>query len=322
MKAIIYPWGRNEPISQLAADFPALEWVVAGSDDELARAIAGASILVTSNRVITEAWGTALRTVPHKIGWIHFSSAGIERGLEIGFPPDVKVTNSTGIKATIVSEHAMLLLLALARKLPETSADQLARRYRRDQFFSSLGTLEGKTVCIIGRGAIGRELVRKLRAFDARVIAVSRTVTEAGDLDAVFPRERMAEAFAQADFVAICTSGDETSHHLIGAAELAAMKPTVFVVNVARGSIVDEPALVAALQRADRAGAGLDAQEIEPMPAASPLWDMPNVIITPHIAGGGSTGYPMQRKLFAENLDRFRQGQAVDERMQNPGRRR
>lgn len=311
MKAVIYPWGRNEPISQLAADFPALEWAVVGSDEEFARAIAGASILITSNRVVSLAWGAALRSVPHQIEWIHFSSAGIERGLEIGFPDGVKVTNSTGIKATMVSEHAMLLLLALARKLPETSADQLARRYRRDQFFNSLGTLEGKTVCIIGRGAIGRELVRKLRAFDARVIAVSRTVTEAGELDAVFPRERTGEAFAQADFVAICTSGDETSHHLIGAAELASMKPTAFLVNVARGSIVDETGLIAALQQGRIAGAGLDAQEIEPIPAGSPLWDMPNVIITPHIAGGGSTGYPLQKKLFAENLERFRQGQPL-----------
>src|SRR5262249_19329262 len=112
MRAAIYSWGRNEPISHLAADLPALQWAVVGSDEEFACVIAGASILITSNRAVSPAWRRALDAAS-KIGWIHFSSAGIERGLEVGFPDGVKVTNSTGIKATMVSEHAMMLLLAL-----------------------------------------------------------------------------------------------------------------------------------------------------------------------------------------------------------------
>ena len=145
----------------------------------------------------------------------------------------------------MVSEHAMTLLLALSRQLPEAAATsgRIATRARRPT--PSCGTLEDATVCVIGRGAIGRELVRKLQAFDARVIAVSRTIDEAGELDAVFPRERIREALAQADAVVICTAGDEDSLHMIGAAELAAMKPTAFIVNVARGEIVDEAALIA-----------------------------------------------------------------------------
>ncbi len=308
MKAVIYPWGRNDAIIQLVQDFPQLDWAVAGSHEEFVREIAGASVLVTSNRVITPAWGAALRTAPHQIGWIYFSSAGIERGLAVGIPQGVRVTNSTGVKATMVAEHAMALFLAFARRLPEAAIDQRAHRYEREEVNARMGTLEGATVCVIGRGAIGRALVRKLRAFDSRVIAVSRSIDEADDLDAVFPRERIRDALASADAVAICTSGDEGSHHMIGAAELAAMKPTAFIINVARGSIVDEAALVLALQRSQIAGAGLDAQEIEPVPDDSPLWDMPNVIITPHIAGGGSTGYAQQKKLFAQNLDRFRNG--------------
>ena len=136
----------------------------------------------------------------------------------------------------------------------------------------------------------------------------------------MFPRERLHEALAIADAVAICTSGDETSHHMIGAAEFAAMKPGAVIVNVARGSIIDEAALIAALREGRIAGAGLDVAETEPMAAANPLWDMPNVIVTPHVAGQGSSGYPQQRKLFGENLARFRDGKPMLNECKVPAR--
>jgi phosphoglycerate dehydrogenase-like enzyme len=119
------------------------------------------------------------------------------------------------------------------------------------------------------------------------------------------------EALAVSDAVVICTSGDESSVRLVGAREFAAMKPTALVVNVARGNIIDEPALVAALQHGRLAGAALDVAEAEPLSADSPLWSMPNVIISPHVAGTGSTGYPQQKKLFAENLRRLQSGKPL-----------
>jgi phosphoglycerate dehydrogenase-like enzyme len=223
----------------------------------------------------------------------------------------VRVSNSTGVKATMVSEHAMSLLLALLRQHHESRFHQAAHRYTREETNAKIRTLEDATVCVIGRGAIGREAVRKLRAFDARVIAVSRDTGDPGELAAVFPRERIREAFAQADAVVICTAGDPSSFHLVGAAELAAMKPTAYLVNVARGEIIDEPALIAALREGRIAGAGLDVYETEPLPAESPLWGLPNVITSPHVAGGGSTGYPSHRRLFAENLERYKAGQPL-----------
>jgi phosphoglycerate dehydrogenase-like enzyme len=190
----------------------------------------------------------------------------------------------------------------------------------REETNAKMRTLEGATVCVIGRGAIGREVVRKLKAFDARPIAVSRTTSDAGDLAAVFPRERIREALAEADAVVIVTAGDESSFHLIGSAEFAAMKPTAYMVNTARGEIIDETALIAALRSRRIAGAGLDVFETEPLPADSPLWDMPNVIMSPHIAGGGSDGYFMHRKLFAENLERLTQGQPLINECKVPAR--
>jgi phosphoglycerate dehydrogenase-like enzyme len=159
-----------------------------------------------------------------------------------------------------------------------------------------------------------------LQAFDARVIAVSRTTADAVDLAAVYPRERRREALALADAVVICTAGDETSYHMIGAAEIAAMKPGAYLVNVARGEIVDEAVLIAALREGRLAGAGLDVNEVEPLPPDSPLWDMPNVILSPHVAGGGSTGYFMHRKLFEQNLARLKAGEPLINECKVPAR--
>jgi phosphoglycerate dehydrogenase-like enzyme len=318
MKAVIYPFGRNDAITGLAKDFPELHWTVVTSPEELARAIADAEILVTSNRVCTPAYGEALRRNARKLRWIFFSSSGIERGVAAGIPEGVRVSNSTGVKAAMVSEHAMLLLLALLRQLPECQAHQRAHLYTRAETNVRLRTLEDATVCVFGRGAIGRALARKLEAFDARVIAVSRMPAEPGGI--VYPRERRREAIALADAVVICTAGDETSYHMIGAAEIAAMKPTAYLVNVARGEIVDEAALITALREGRLAGAGLDVNEVEPLPTDSPLWDMPNVILSPHVAGGGSTGYFMHKKLFEQNLARLKAGEPLINECKVPAR--
>jgi phosphoglycerate dehydrogenase-like enzyme len=310
MKAVIYPFGPNEPSTKLIEDFPQLDWTKVGSPDEVARVIGGAAIYVTSNRVCTPTVGAALGK-GRALRWVHFTSSGIERGVAMGFPTGVTVTNSTGVKTTMVSEHAMALLLALLRRMPDSRVGQTAHRWMREEVNRKVGTLEGATVCIIGLGNIGRELARKLKAFDARPIGVSRAGKAGGDIEAVYPRERLGEALALADAVVITTSGDETSRHMIGAAELAAMKPTAFIVNVARGNIIVEPALIDALRGGRLAGAGLDVADMEPPAADNPLWDMPNVIMSPHIAGGGSTGYPQHKKLFAENLERFRAGKPL-----------
>jgi phosphoglycerate dehydrogenase-like enzyme len=312
MKAVLYPFAPEEPIVQLVRDFPQLQWAIAASPDDIAREIGAAAILVTSNRVCSAAYGEALRRhAGQALKWIHFTSAGIDRGLRMGLPDWATVTNATGVKAAMVSEHALALLLALVRRLPELAADQLARRWRHDDAMAKVATLEGATVCVVGLGSIGREVARKAKAFDARVIAVSRAGSAEGAVEQVFPRGRIGEALAMADAVVICTSSEAESFHLIDAAALAAMGPKALLVNVARGDIVDGAALIAALQAGRLGGAALDVAEVEPLAPTSPLWDLPNVIISPHIAGGGSSGYPQQKALFAKNLLRFCAGEAL-----------
>jgi phosphoglycerate dehydrogenase-like enzyme len=312
MKAVLYPFSEDEPIVALTRDFPQLRWAIVASPDDVAREIGDAAVLVTSNRVCTPAYGEALRrSATAMLRWIHFTSAGIDGGLRMGLPDWVTVTNATGVKAAMVSEHALALLLALVRRLGDAAADKIARRWQRDDVLTKVATLEGSVVCVVGLGAIGRAIARKAKAFDARVIAVSRAGSAGGDIDEVFAREQIAQALARADAVLICTSSDATSRHLIGARELAAMSPKAVLVNVARGDLVDGAALIAALATGRLAGAALDVTEVEPLPVESRLWDLPNVIISPHIAGSGSTGYPQQRALFAANLARFRAGEAL-----------
>jgi phosphoglycerate dehydrogenase-like enzyme len=312
MKAILYPFSPTESSVQLKNDFPELDWTLVMSPQDVERAAPGTVIYVTSNRTCKPAAGEALRRHGNgALRWMHFTSAGIDNGLAMGIPAGVVVTNSTGLRAGMVSEHALLLLLALARRLHVIQGAQRRHEWPRAEFTKQMTTLEDAVVCVIGRGPIGRELARKLKAVGARPIAVSRTAERDETVEQVFPRERLHAALAISEAIAICTSGDETTRHMIGATELAAMKPGATIVNVARGSIIDEHALIAALRQGRIAGAGLDVAETEPMAAGNPLWDMPNVIITPHVAGQGSSSYPQQRKLFGENLTRFRAGKPL-----------
>jgi phosphoglycerate dehydrogenase-like enzyme len=312
MKAVLYPFAAGEPIGALMADFPQLQWALAAAPEDIAREIGDAAILVTSNRVCSAPYGEALRRCAGQtLRWIHFTSAGIDGGLRMGLPDWVTVTNATGIKAGMVSEHALALLLALVRRLPALQADQLAQRWRHEEAFAQVGTLEGATVCVVGLGSIGRAVARKARAFDARVIAVSREGAADDDVELVYGRERIGEALARADAVVICTSSDPESLHLIDAAALAAMRPNALLVNVARGDLMDGAALAAALQAGRLGGAALDVTEVEPLPAESPLWSLPNVIVSPHVAGGGSSGYPQQKALFGNNLSRLAAGEPL-----------
>jgi phosphoglycerate dehydrogenase-like enzyme len=263
MKAVLYPFGSGEPIVALMRDFPQLQWALAASAEDIAREIGDAAILVTSNRVCSPVYGEALRRCAgDTLQWIHFTSAGIDGGLRMGLPDWVTVTNATGVKAGMVSEHALALLLALVRRLPEFQADQLARHWRHDDAMAQVATLEGASVCVVGLGAIGRAVARKAKAFDARVIAVSRAGAPDDDVEQVFGRDRICEALALADAVVICTSSDPESFHLIDAAALAAMRRKALLVNVARGDIVDGAALIAALEAGRLGGAALDVTEM------------------------------------------------------------
>jgi phosphoglycerate dehydrogenase-like enzyme len=223
----------------------------------------------------------------------------------------VRVASAAGVNAQAVAEHSMAMILALSRRLPEARDNQHARHWRgmigeiaRREF-----ELAGKTLLVVGMGRIGSRLVRLAKAFDMRVIATKRDPsTGAEGADAVAGTDRLHEVLGEADIVALTCPLTPQTQNLIDAAALAAMKPGAHLVNVARGRVVDDPALIRALQEGRLAAAALDVTCEEPLPASSPLWTMPNVLITPHTAGETQAYEDNVIDILLENLDRLWRG--------------
>jgi phosphoglycerate dehydrogenase-like enzyme len=225
----------------------------------------------------------------------------------------IRLASAQGVNAEAVAQHAMALILALTRQL-HLARDNQARRHWRGMI-SDLSQREdeltGKTLLIVGLGRIGARLATMARAFGMRTIATKRNVSSGADAaDAVFPQSHLLELLPQADAVALTCPLTPETERLIGAQALAAMKPSAILVNVARGRVVDEPALVEALAGKRIAAAGIDCTMEEPLPAASPLWALDNALITPHTAGETRRYEDNVIDLLLENLDRIWRGEA------------
>lgn len=295
----------------LAARHQDIALAVVKTADDLAQVIADAEILIANNRVCDEAMGRLILAHGNKLRWVQFSTAGIERGIRFGLPPGVPVCNIPGIKGPTVAEHAMLMLLASFRRFREIEAARAKREWIREQIHETARTLEGATLVIAGLGSIGQEVARKAKAFDMRVIAVSRAGRPGRTVDEVVTRERLHEVLPRADGLVLCLPVEPDTVGFIGDAELARMKPQAILINVGRGELVDEAALVRALEHGCIGGAALDVTVVEPLPAASPLWRLDNVLISPHVGGTGKNGAETFDAIFAENLARYRAGRPL-----------
>jgi D-2-hydroxyacid dehydrogenase (NADP+) len=310
LSALFCTMHEGDRLLRMTKEIQTLDWTIAGSPNQVRERLPEADILILNNRICTADLGQALRAADRRrLRWIHFVTAGVEMGLAMGLPGNVPVTSSAGTNGPILAEHAVTLLLASMRRFNDIFRGQAAHEWRRLPISTAIRSLEGAVVCILGLGAVGREVARKLRAFDAEVIAVSRGGSDP-NVSRVYPREEIKAALSKADALVICANSDPSTFHIIGEAELAALKRGAFVVNMARGELIDEPTLVEALRSGRLACAGLDVTEGEPPSRDNPLWDLPNVILSPHVSGGGSgeAAYHRQAGLFAENLRRFMAG--------------
>lgn len=257
--------------------------------------------------------GALLRMAP-RLKWVQTTSAGVGQLVaRLGLiDSDLLVTTASGVHAGPLAEFVFLALLMHVKQLPRLQADQAAHRWER---FAS-DELAGKTLAIVGPGRIGREVARIARCFGMRPTAMGRTASpeRAAELgvDRLYPRERMGEMLGEADAVVLCCPHTPETENLIDCAAFAAMKDGVVLVNIARGQVVDEEALIDALRSGKIAFAALDVFRTEPLPADSPLWDLPNVLVSPHSV---STAYSENRKItdiFCHNLECFLDGR-VDE---------
>jgi phosphoglycerate dehydrogenase-like enzyme len=226
----------------------------------------------------------------------------------------IRVASAQGANERAVAEHAIALILALARKLPEARDNQLGKKWRGmiGEIARREDELGGKTLVIVGMGRIGSRLAQLAKAFDMKVVGVRRDVSKgAGVADRVVKDEALLGVLPEADFVALTCPLTPATENLIDAKALAAMKPSAYLVNVARGKVVNEPALVAALSGNRIAGAALDCVWQEPLPVDSALWGVPNVLITPHTAGETQRYEDNVIDLLMENLERLWRGEGA-----------
>jgi phosphoglycerate dehydrogenase-like enzyme len=279
--------------------------------EDLPRFIDSFDALLVSNDFYHPSVAALVGRAP-RLRYLHFVSSGFDNLREHGAPARLAVSRGGQSHAGTVAEHAVTLLLALVRRVPEYERNRVTPFWDRQGFRERMGSLEGATVLIIGFGAIGQSAARRLRPFETRIIGMQRhnpTPEVAALADAIVHPEALLATLAEADALLLAVPLSAETEGLIGSRELRAMKPTAYVINVARGGVVDEAALIDALATKRIAGAGLDVFANEPLAPDSPLWNFENVILSPHVAGSGSTaGTERVVALARENLERFRSG--------------
>jgi D-2-hydroxyacid dehydrogenase (NADP+) len=252
--------------------------------------------------------------------WIHSTAAGVS---QLMYPEllnsGVMVTNPSGIFSVPMAEHTMGMILALARNFPDSVRFQDAAKWAQQDLWDRpqhLAEINGKVLLIIGYGSIGRELAKRAQVFGMRVWGVTRSGK--GDTaypEKILPAAQLHEALPHADYVVIAAPETAETKHLIGAERIARMKRGAGLINVARGSLVDEAALISALQSGQLGSAALDVTATEPLPADSPLWKAPNLFITPHTSGVSDRLWHRQTELLLRLLEEWFSGKELSNRV-------
>jgi len=253
------------------------------------------------------------RTQPSRLKWIHVLAAGVEKVLvpEVA-ASSVTVTNSAGTMAAEVAEHALALILALTRRIDIAvcaQVDQRWARIREEHPPISLATL---TVGIVGYGHIGQEIARRIKPFGTRIIGLRRSAAPPDSwADRIVGTDGLRELISESDVSVIALPQTRATKHLFSIDEFRAMKRSSYLVNIARGAIVDETALESALRNGEIAGAASDVFSTEPLAQSSRLWKVPNLLITPHVGGASQHVWFKIIDLFFHNLARFQQGETL-----------
>jgi phosphoglycerate dehydrogenase-like enzyme len=301
----------GEHVAALARDFPQVRFDDPGTREE-------ADALLPSADVVL---GYALRprnfANAARVRWVHSTAAGVGHLL---FPElvesDIVVTNARGIHARSMAEHVLGVMLAFTRRLHVARDAQHERRWTQAGLWRAepgFAELAGSTLGIVGFGQIGRAIGQAARAFGMRVLAVRRRPqADPAPADEQWGPERLDELLECSDWVVLAAPHTPETDRLLGADRIARMKPGARLVNIGRGALLDEAALVEALRSGRLAGAALDVTETEPLPADSPLWSMPEVIVTPHISGVGPRFWERITAQFAGNLRRFLDGRPLE----------
>ena len=312
---------RSRDLEAIKAAAPGSRLVTVGFDGHPDGPLADVEVMLRG-RLPAETFDRILSRAPN-LRWVHSASAGVERVLTPSSRArGLVITNARGVFSRPVAEYVMMMILSVTRRLPQLLELQAERTWQPLE----ARELRDVTVGIVGLGSIGRAVGALATAFGCRVIATRRrpeagSAAAPGDgdepylgslmLDRVLPPERLAELLAESDFVVLATPLTSDTMGLISDEAIAALKPGAWVINVARGELVDERALARALREGRMGGAVLDTFREEPLPPTSPLYDLPNLILTPHTSWSSARVVDRSVELFCDNLRRFAAGRAL-----------
>lgn len=305
----------NEDLVQIMKDAdPDLVLKLARSHEERLEAAAEADVIFSSYDGESPADFKELLKRAKKVRWIHTSTAGVDKLI----CPELKETcaiftcTKGAVAGPLLAEHAMALLLSVSRNIG--IAVKAGRWDRAGTSGRTSTELRGKTMGIVGFGGSGQALAQMAHGFGMKVLALKRTAGRSPikGIEKVWGRERLHELLEKSDVVAICAPGTPETKDMFGPEEFKLMKQTAIIINIGRGDIINETALVAALQNGEIAAAGLDVLATEPVMDDHPFWKMENVVLTPHIAGNSPYRNARNKLTFAENFCRFIRGEPLE----------
>ena len=300
MKLLIAARWSQEQMEEAQQTFPQIQFTAVDDQDDILREIVDAEIVFGG--ISREAFLAA-----KQLKWIQNTGAGVERLARIAeiAESDVTVTNTRGAHAATIAEHAFGLLISLTRQLPQLLQAQREHDWVRRIDGPQVG-LTGLTLGVVGMGNIGRAIAKRGHAFDMNVIGVDVNEVPKPDFVAELRLlDGLDDLMRRSDVVAVAAPITPETAGMLGPEQLRLMKPTAYLIVVSRGGIIDEDTLMQMLNDGQLAGAGLDVTATEPLPQDSPLWDTPNLLVTPHCSGSSSYTSAAGRAIFYENLRRY-----------------
>jgi phosphoglycerate dehydrogenase-like enzyme len=302
----IPPWFAE----RLRRDFPQLEVVHLPNYDHVMAEIADADIAIS--------WSLRGEQIQaaKRLRWIHSTAAAVHQMMTPELrATDIVVTNARDVHGPVVAEHAIALAFALAKRLPQAARHQQQGHWAQDDLWGGRPRpreLNGATMTIVGLGAIGNPLARLAKSLGMRVVGVHEHPERKSEVaDAVYGFDELDQALSAGDFIVLAVPVTPKTRHLMNAERLGRLKPDAYLINVGRGVLIDEAALVDALRARRFGGAALDVTAEEPLPSESPLWGVENILITPHIAGLTEKMWERHYEHYTRNLRHFLEGKPL-----------
>lgn len=302
-RAIVLDEHADDYVARLAPQFPDVRFHAARTPADAEASVADADIVIA----LAHKLPPELLRKARALKWVQALTTGTDALIGI-LPSHVLLTSTRGVHGPQMSELAFMHMLALNRNFGRMRDSQTKGIW--DRYPQPL--LDGKTIVIVGVGILSEHLAQRCKLFGMRVMGVSSGRKDVANFERIYPRAALREAAALADFLVLLVPLSSETRHLINADILAAMKPSAFLINLARGGVVDEAALIDYLQNGRIAGAGIDVFSTQPLPGDNPLWRMPNVVITPNVGGFSDRFVEQTLSIVAPNMQAFLDGRAGD----------